>query len=143
MKKRTKKNILVILSVVIIISILGIVYVRKTGKFTSSTVFSEMRDSKNSEVVESVGFLHTKVHLMLKIEDIEELNSGLSFEVINPKGDVVDSGVLKENEVYRKTYESEAGEWKIKFDFPTEKSKAMISVGFKVDSNRENTMNIR
>ncbi|MGL4874076.1 MAG: hypothetical protein ACRC30_05435 [Clostridium sp.] len=142
MKKRTKKNILVVLSVIVIISVLGIVYIRKTGKLAGSTVFSEIRNSKNSEVIEEVGFLHTKVHLMLKIEDVEDLNNGLSFEVVNPKGDIVDKGILKENEVYRKTYESKKGEWKIKFNFPNEKSEAMVSVGFKNNSTKENNMKI-
>lgn len=143
MKKENKKTLLKVILVFISLLIIVVLIIKWQGIGSYSKVFSEIRDiNKNTISLDSHFFLHDNVHIMLESTKSENIEDGLEFDIINPKGEIVTSGRLYDNQVIRENYENITGEWKVVLNFNTDSS-SFINIGFAVNSKEENNMRMK
>lgn len=142
MKKQNKKNLLKIILILIVIFVIGVFIIKTRGIGSTSFVAGELRDINCNTITFDSGFFHDYAHVMLESTKSKNIEDGLEFDVINPKGEKVTSGRLYDNEIFRERYKSMAGEWKIILHFKDNSSSSMINVGFAVNSKEENNMKV-
>lgn len=141
MKKRTKKFLAAIVVFLFSICAISILVINKTRLFDLCLVGGERIDKYNDEITFTASPFKSYMHIMLEIDDKTNLKNGLSYEIINPKGKVVETGVLQENIRVNKSCKGMSGEWKVKFDF-VDDSKLIIMIGFASTSIKENNMKV-
>ena len=130
MKKQNKKNLLKIILILIVIFVIGVFIIKTRGIGSTSFVGGNLRDINSNTITFDSGFLHDYDHVMLESTDSKNIEDGLEFDVINPKGEKVTSGRLYDHKIFRERYNSMAGEWKIILYFKDDSSSSMINVGF-------------
>lgn len=142
MKKLNKKRFLTTTLILLLIFFAVIFIIKARGIGSTSTVAGDLRSINNNEIVFNSGFLHDYVHIILESRDSKNLEGGLEFDIINPKGEKVTSGQLYDNKVFRERYKSMSGEWKIVFHFKDNNSSSMINYGYAINSKKENNMRL-
>lgn len=143
MKKQNKKNLIKIALILVFLIVTGIFVIKIRGIGATSNVATSIRDINSNIITFDSGFLQDYDHIMLESTKSENIEDGLEFDIINPKGEKVTSGRLYDNEIFRERYESMAGEWKIVLHFEDNSSSSMINVGFAVNSKKENNMRMK
>lgn len=142
MKKTTKKNLLILFVSIILLLFTGIYACKKFDLNTSLLSFGELITINNNEIVFfDAGFLallHDYVNISFQCEKSENLEDGLKFDIINPKGEVVESGMLTDGEIFSKSYNATRGEWKVVFNLKDEDSKVTINGAYSVNSTKDN-----
>jgi len=142
MKKQSKKNLLKLTLIIVVLFFIVIFIIKTRGVGSHSSVSGQIRDINSNTITFDSGFIHDYDHVMLESTDSKNIENGLEFDVINPKGEKVTSGRLYDHKIFRERYKSMAGEWKIILYFKDDSSNSMINVGFAVNSKKENNMRI-
>lgn len=141
MKKSTKKNIVKSVLVIILLVFGSIIAIKKLGIGATTLLFSNIRNEDNSIIVcDSNSNIHDYVHVMLESKNSTNIEEGIQFDIINPKGEKVYSGILNDGKTFREDYKNVAGDWKIKLHFENSQSFATIDTGFAINSKKENSM---
>ena len=154
MEERTNRDLIKIPLLMIAISLIGVFVMNKTrlsyissigfGKIlslsvgdTSSRRFT-LTDINNNITSFNAGF-SKNVHVLLSSSESKNIKDGLKFDIINPKGEIVDSGILYDGKRVTGVYKGMAGEWKVILYFEDNTASSMIDFGYSVTSNREKT----
>lgn len=142
MKKTTKmfltKCVLILLSIVII----GVSIINKTSIGDTTLVRAKLRSEDDNIISFDSGFFKDYVHIMLKMSLSENIENGLKFDVINPKGENIDNGILYDGEEFNEAYKGMAGEWKIILYFEDNNSSARVASGFSSTSKKDRNMSV-
>jgi hypothetical protein len=142
MKKQNKKNLLKIILILIVIFVIGVFIIKTSGLGSTSSVGGKLSDINSNTITFDSGFLQNYDHVMLESTDSKNIEDGLEFDIINPKGEKVTSGRLHDNQIFKARYNSMAGEWKIILHFKDDSSSSMINFGFALSSEKENSMRV-
>lgn len=153
MKKRKVNNSIKITSILIIILLLGAFIINKINpsyistmglnKFSltsigdTSTRGVKLMDINNNIITFDAGSFKKYVHILLGSSKGENIEDGLKFDIINPKGEVVDSGILYAGKRVTEVYDGMSGEWKIVLHFEDDDASSMIDYGYSITSKRE------
>lgn len=143
MKKANKKNMLKMALLICLILFAWIFIVKARGIGSSSMISGELRGINNNTIVFNSGFLHDYVHVILESEHSKNIEDALEFDIINPKGEKVTSGKLYDNKIFKETYKSMQGEWKIVLHFKDNNSNSIVTYGYSINSKKENSMEIK
>ncbi|MGL5869035.1 hypothetical protein [Clostridium chrysemydis] len=140
MKKRTKRVTLIMFTVILSLGVAFIFYCKHFDVFTEKMIACEVRNENNNIITfNTKPFIHDYVNISLGYEDSKNIKDDISFEIINPKGEIVKAGVLNEKEVLKENLKAKSGEWKVKLNLKDNES-AMINFGYAVSSSKENNM---
>lgn len=150
MKKRKISNSIIIKYILIIILLIGAFIINKIrtsnistmslNKFSlmgigdTSTRGVKLMDINNNIIAFDSGYFKKYVHILLGSSKDENIEDGLKFEIINPKGEVVDSGILYEGKRVTEVYDGMVGEWKIVLYFEDNDTSSMIDYGYSITS---------
>ena len=76
------------------------------------------------------------MHVEIMIGDNQDIENGVKYSIINPDGEVQDSGLLLNEEIKRFTYTENRGTWKLKIDLE-ENQEVFIDRRVKINSEEK------
>lgn len=154
MEKRRKLSFIKPLLIITVI-LLGILVINKTsfdsisssniGEVLSRSVGdSSLRSGRLTNMDNNIttftsGFLKKYVYILIGTSKSENIENGLEFEIINPNGDVVDSGIVYDDKRFINVYDGMAGEWEIRYNFEDSDESTMIDFGYSITSKEGKT----
>lgn len=147
MKERIEKSLIEVSLIIILILLIGVLIKNKTSINDislmsigdTSTRGSKLTNKDNNITSFDVGYLKPYVHILLSSSKSENIEEGLKFDIINPNGEIIDSGILYDGKRFTEVYKGVPGEWRIILHFEGNNASSMIDYGYSITSKREET----
>lgn len=147
MKEGIEKRFIKVPLIIISILLIGGWIINKTSLVDSSLISfgdTSRRGGKlisidNNIISFEAGYLKDYVNILLSSSESENIKEGLKFDIINPNGEIVDSGILYDGKRFTEVYNGIAGEWKIILHFEDNNASSMLDYGYSITSKRKQT----
>ena len=105
----------------------------------TSTRGGKLISRDNNIISFEAGYLKDYVNILLSSNKSENIKEGLKFDIINPEGKIVDSGILYDEKRFTEVYNGIAGEWKIILHFENDNASTKLDYGYSITSKRKQT----